>query len=130
MTTGDTIMVEYNKKKYYIDIVETMPSSAVCIVETDCEADFATPLDYKEPEQAQASAPTGQEAVQGFMLFIYMWFSEKKKKEKRSVLLTVVSKLFYPFHYANASASQKCFYFTFPLFMLIPIEPGFHVKSA
>ncbi|KHN30155.1 Ubiquitin fusion degradation protein 1 like [Glycine soja] len=51
LTAGDTIMVPYNNKKYYIDIVETIPSPAVSIIETDCEVDFAPPLDYKEPEK-------------------------------------------------------------------------------
>ncbi|KAL5206912.1 hypothetical protein ABZP36_035121 [Zizania latifolia] len=53
LTTGDTIMVAYNNKPYNIDIVETKPASAVCIVETDCEVDFAPRLDYKEPEKQQ-----------------------------------------------------------------------------
>ncbi|WOK92915.1 hypothetical protein Cni_G01607 [Canna indica] len=53
LTTGDSIMVAYNNKKYYIDIVETKPSSAISIIETDCEVDFAPPLDYKEPERPQ-----------------------------------------------------------------------------
>ncbi|KAF4381568.1 hypothetical protein F8388_021196, partial [Cannabis sativa] len=51
LSTGDTIMVAYNNKKYYINIVETKPSHAVSIIETDCEVDFAPPLDYKEPER-------------------------------------------------------------------------------
>jgi len=51
LTTGDSIMVAYNNKQYYIDIVETKPASAVSIIETDCEVDFAPPLDYKEPEK-------------------------------------------------------------------------------
>ncbi|CAI0393368.1 unnamed protein product [Linum tenue] len=51
LTTGDTILVAYNDKKYYINIVETKPSAAVSVVETDCEVDFAPPLDYKEPEK-------------------------------------------------------------------------------
>ncbi|CAM8901590.1 unnamed protein product [Rhodiola kirilowii] len=54
LTTGDSIMVAYNNKKYYIDIVETKPSHAISIIETDCEVDFAPPLDYKEPERPQA----------------------------------------------------------------------------
>ncbi|KAM0834405.1 hypothetical protein ACQ4PT_063612 [Festuca glaucescens] len=57
LTTGDSIMVAYNNKKYYIDIVETKPSSAVSIIETDCEVDFAPPLDYIEPERPKPSAP-------------------------------------------------------------------------
>ncbi|GMN24123.1 hypothetical protein TIFTF001_000436 [Ficus carica] len=56
LTTGDTIMVPYNNKKYYINIVETKPSIAVCIIETDCEVEFATPLDYKEPEKPAPSS--------------------------------------------------------------------------
>ncbi|WCJ20500.1 ubiquitin fusion degradation 1 [Euphorbia peplus] len=53
LTVGDTIMVAYNNKKYYIDIVEAKPSAAISIIETDCEVDFAPPLDYKEPEKPQ-----------------------------------------------------------------------------
>ncbi|KAL8129240.1 hypothetical protein V2J09_018395 [Rumex salicifolius] len=57
LTTGDSIMVAYNNKRYYIDIVETKPSNAISIIETDCEVDFAPPLDYKEPEKIVAPAP-------------------------------------------------------------------------
>ncbi|XP_057548695.1 uncharacterized protein LOC130827096 isoform X1 [Amaranthus tricolor] len=58
LTTGDTIMVAYNNKKFYIDVVETKPSAAVSIIETDCEVDFAPPLDYKEPEKPSRTTPT------------------------------------------------------------------------
>uniref|UniRef100_A0A2P2LDP7 Ubiquitin fusion degradation protein 1 homolog n=1 Tax=Rhizophora mucronata TaxID=61149 RepID=A0A2P2LDP7_RHIMU len=58
LTTGDSIMVAYNNKKYYIDIVETKPSNAVSIIETDCEVDFAPPLDYKEPEKPLVPIPS------------------------------------------------------------------------
>ncbi|CAL0304154.1 unnamed protein product [Lupinus luteus] len=51
LTTGDTIMIAYNNKKYYINVVETKPSRAISIIETDCEVDFVQPLDYKEPEK-------------------------------------------------------------------------------
>eukprot|EP01018_Ginkgo_biloba_P014850 Gb_33194 [translate_table: standard] len=54
LTTGDSIMVAYNNKKYYIDIIETKPAAAITIIETDCEVDFAPPLDYKEPERVPA----------------------------------------------------------------------------
>ncbi|KAJ8526464.1 hypothetical protein K7X08_028941 [Anisodus acutangulus] len=58
LTTGDSIMVAYNNKKNYIDIVETKPSNAISIIETDCEVDFAAPLDYKEPERPVPSLPS------------------------------------------------------------------------
>ncbi|KAL2537711.1 ubiquitin fusion degradation 1 [Forsythia ovata] len=60
LTTGDSIMVAYNNKKYYIDVIESKPSNAISIIETDCEVDFAPPLDYKEPEKPAPSIPTGK----------------------------------------------------------------------
>ncbi|WVZ25287.1 hypothetical protein V8G54_003831 [Vigna mungo] len=54
------IMVAYNNKKYYIDIIETKPDHAISIIETDCEVDFAPPLDYKEPEKPIAPYSTGK----------------------------------------------------------------------
>ena len=51
LTIGDTIMINHNSKKFYIDILETKPSAAINIIDTDCEAEFAPPLDYKEPEK-------------------------------------------------------------------------------
>ncbi|RRT51503.1 hypothetical protein B296_00003161, partial [Ensete ventricosum] len=74
LTTGDSIMVAYNNKKYYIDIVETKPSSAVSIIETDCEVDFAPPLDYKEPERPQTSAPMIKAPAQGFNAHYLLFF--------------------------------------------------------
>ncbi|XP_027161323.1 ubiquitin recognition factor in ER-associated degradation protein 1 [Coffea eugenioides] len=64
LTTGDSIMVAYNNKKYYIDIIETKPSNAISIIETDCEVDFAPPLDYKEPEKPTPS-PASSNALGG-----------------------------------------------------------------
>ncbi|CAM6097729.1 unnamed protein product [Calypogeia fissa] len=65
LTVGDNIMVAYNNKKYYIDIIEAKPSEAISIIETDCEVDFAPPLDYKEPEPVRpaAVAPPSTSAV-------------------------------------------------------------------
>ncbi|XP_073144291.1 uncharacterized protein [Henckelia pumila] len=60
LTTGDSIMVAYNNKKYYIDIIESKPSNAISIIETDCEVDFAPPLDYKEPERPALPIPKGK----------------------------------------------------------------------
>lgn len=50
LTVGDKITINYNSRKYYIGIVEVKPKKAVTIIETDCEVDFAPPLDYVEPE--------------------------------------------------------------------------------
>ncbi|MCI44391.1 ubiquitin fusion degradation protein 1, partial [Trifolium medium] len=53
-------MVAYNNKKYYIDIIESKPANAISIIETDCEVDFAPPLDYKEPEKPIAARSAGK----------------------------------------------------------------------
>ncbi|KAG6410865.1 hypothetical protein SASPL_128936 [Salvia splendens] len=65
LSTGDSIMVAYNNKKYYIDIIEAKPSHAISIIETDCEVDFAPPLDYKEPERPSAPVSTGKAPAEG-----------------------------------------------------------------
>ncbi|KAI8025879.1 Ubiquitin recognition factor in ER-associated degradation protein 1 [Camellia lanceoleosa] len=65
LTTGDSIMVAYNNKKYYIDIIETKSSNVISIIETDCEVDFAPPLDYKEPEKPVVTVPSGKAPAGG-----------------------------------------------------------------
>ncbi|KAL3515093.1 hypothetical protein ACH5RR_021995 [Cinchona calisaya] len=65
LTTEDSIMVAYNNKKYYIDIIETKPSNAITIIETDCEVDFAPPLDYKEPEKPTPSPASSKAPAEG-----------------------------------------------------------------
>jgi hypothetical protein len=50
-------VIPYNGKNYYIDIIEVKPDSAVSVVETDVEVDFAPPKDYKEPDYKAIAAP-------------------------------------------------------------------------
>lgn len=63
-------MVAYNNKKYYIDIIETKPANAISIIETDCEVDFAPPLDYKEPEKPVASAHPSKPGQGAYFSFL------------------------------------------------------------
>lgn len=49
LTVGDTFVIHYNNKKYYMDVVEAKPGDAIGVVDTDCEVDFAPPLDYVDP---------------------------------------------------------------------------------
>lgn len=59
-------MVPYNNNKYYINVVETKPSMAISIIETDCEVDFIPPLDFKEPEKPSSSSPSSRTPLEGF----------------------------------------------------------------
>nr|GMD92436.1 ubiquitin fusion degradation protein 1 homolog [Ipomoea batatas] len=53
LTAGDTVVVCYDGERFKVDVVETRPSDAVSVIDTDCNVDFDTPLDYKEPEKSQ-----------------------------------------------------------------------------
>ncbi|VAH72227.1 unnamed protein product [Triticum turgidum subsp. durum] len=54
VTVGDTITVAEGAKRYLLDVVEAKPADAVSTLDTDCEVDFATPLDYVQPPVAPA----------------------------------------------------------------------------
>lgn len=82
LTKGDTLMVQYIGRKYYLDVLECKPAvrgqpcamyvprelgvhaevaivqDAVCIIETDVVVDFAPPLDMRAGSAA-ARAPSG-----------------------------------------------------------------------
>jgi len=70
LTSGDSILISYNNKRYFIDIVDAKPAPAISIVDTDCEVDFAPPLDYVEPAfekpaEARAAAAAAAAAAAG-----------------------------------------------------------------
>lgn len=48
LTKGETINICYGGKDFLIDIVETLPHEAICVVEADIEVDFRQPKDYQE----------------------------------------------------------------------------------
>jgi len=61
LTKGDTVLIQYNERNYYIDIKEAKPGDAgVSVIETDCEVDFEAPKDYVEPPK---TTPKPQESV-------------------------------------------------------------------
>ncbi|CAI5520980.1 unnamed protein product [Closterium sp. Naga37s-1] len=65
LTAGESIMVAYNNKRYFIDVVDARPGAAISIIETNCEVDFAPPLDYVEPARAPAAPSQGAAAAPG-----------------------------------------------------------------
>lgn len=56
LTVGDCIVIDYNDKKYEIEIIECKPATAISIIEADVNVDFAPPKDYKEPERHAAAS--------------------------------------------------------------------------
>jgi ubiquitin fusion degradation protein 1 len=54
LTKDDVIVINYNNRNYHMTVLETQPSSAISILETDISVDFAPPLDYKEPPRQTA----------------------------------------------------------------------------
>ncbi|GFY99833.1 ubiquitin fusion degradation 1 [Actinidia rufa] len=65
LTFGDTIVLNHDHNSYYFDILETKPSSAISVVETDCEVGFAVPLDYKETEKKKTKVLINPEKESG-----------------------------------------------------------------
>src|SRR5271169_5608268 len=61
LTTGDIIQISYNSQIYEIAVLQVKSHSgnddenttAVCVIETDIEVDFAPPLGYVEPSVEQ-----------------------------------------------------------------------------
>lgn len=64
LTKGDNIVINYNNKKFEIEIIETRPSEAISIIEADIEVDFAPPKDYVEPPKMEPSKPAVTEPAQ------------------------------------------------------------------
>merc|ERR1719145_37972 len=56
LTVGDCVVIDYNQKRYEIEIVECKPGNAISIIEADVNVDFAPPKDYKEPTPAAQPA--------------------------------------------------------------------------
>jgi ubiquitin fusion degradation protein 1 len=62
VTVGDQLCIHYNDQNYYLDVREVQPphpSSAACIIETDCYVDFEPPPGYKEPSVSDAATSQG-----------------------------------------------------------------------
>uniref|UniRef100_R7WCX0 Ubiquitin fusion degradation 1-like protein n=2 Tax=Triticinae TaxID=1648030 RepID=R7WCX0_AEGTA len=68
VTVGDTIAVAEGDRRYLLDVVEAKPADAVSTLETDCEVDFSTPLDYVQPPApvpAKVAAAPCQDCAHG-----------------------------------------------------------------
>lgn len=56
LTKGDMIALHYLNKDYKIEVVDTKPSDAVSIIDTDMNVDFDTPVGYTEPKRPEQSS--------------------------------------------------------------------------
>jgi len=58
LTVGDCVVIDYNSKKYEIEIIECKPSKAISIIEADVNVDFAEPkTGMPQYTPAAAAAP-------------------------------------------------------------------------
>lgn len=65
LTRGDVIQVQYNDRKYDLNVVDVKPNTygAVSIVETDVQLDFDAPVDYVEPPKPAVAAASSSTAA-------------------------------------------------------------------
>ncbi|PIN23997.1 Ubiquitin fusion-degradation protein [Handroanthus impetiginosus] len=61
LSRGDTFMIRYNEREFYFDVLDVAPANAISLIETDCEVEFAPPLDYKEPDPEPHPEPEPME---------------------------------------------------------------------
>ena len=65
LTTGKTIVIDYNEKTYSIDVLQTKPDQkAVSIIDADVEVDFALAKDYQKAEKPETTEATMAEKVE------------------------------------------------------------------
>ncbi|EGE83785.1 ubiquitin fusion degradation protein Ufd1 [Blastomyces dermatitidis ATCC 18188] len=65
LSKGDIFTFSYNEQIYEMAVLETKPQhskSAISVLETDLEVDFATPIGYEEPKRVSGTS-TPQSAV-------------------------------------------------------------------
>ncbi|CAA2979936.1 ubiquitin fusion degradation 1 homolog [Olea europaea subsp. europaea] len=54
LPTGNFMKLQpHSTKSYALMFWKPKPGPAICLIETDCDVDFAAPLDYKEPEKQE-----------------------------------------------------------------------------
>lgn len=61
LTTGDIFTFSYNDQTFDMAVLETKPASpksAISVLETDLEVDFAAPIGYEEPSRVRQSSGT------------------------------------------------------------------------
>ena len=59
LTKGDVFTFEYNDQTYEMAVLEVKPegeASAISVLETDLEVDFATPVGYEEPKRVSGTS--------------------------------------------------------------------------
>ncbi|GMN68162.1 hypothetical protein TIFTF001_037235 [Ficus carica] len=65
LATGETIVIDYNEKKYSIDVLQTKPDQkAASIIEADVVVDFVLPKDYQKAEKPVATEAAMAEKVE------------------------------------------------------------------
>jgi len=66
LTRGDMIFIRYNKKEYYLQVLDLKPkneANACSIIEADVDVDFDPPVGYKEKKEVKEPPPIVEEKL-------------------------------------------------------------------
>ncbi|KAK1295794.1 hypothetical protein QJS10_CPB15g00309 [Acorus calamus] len=84
LTEGDNFLITFGCRKLYFNVIEVKPGSAVSILETDCEVEFAPPLELNtipsQPPPALATDDKVRESIRAFEKF-KPFAAEESEKE-------------------------------------------------
>ncbi|KAK1261569.1 hypothetical protein QJS04_geneDACA001325 [Acorus gramineus] len=84
LTEGDSFLITFGCRKLYFNVIEVTPGSAVSILETDCEVEFAPPLELNtvpsQPPPTLATDDKVRESIRAFEKF-KPFAAEESEKE-------------------------------------------------
>lgn len=64
LSAGETLVLTYNEKKYYLEVLEVAPGRAVSLIDTNINLDFAPPLTGEiKPIAQPAAAPSEEKEI-------------------------------------------------------------------
>jgi len=79
LTQGDTVNITHDGKRYEVDILEVRPGTAITVIETDVNVEFAAPKDYKEPPKSEKKIDTTHQHQHAEGNFVYKGEHETQK---------------------------------------------------
>ena len=94
LTKSDAIAIEYNNKIYWINVLEVKPGSAISIIDTDIDVDFASPVIKKKTQHESPIETENISSIQTKTITSQASLEESSSDEDLKVFTGTPSKTF------------------------------------